>query len=134
MLFAEKGPAAADAKKKAEMEAPANDPKARLKGMSYDEGAAELSPKEDAAPVGGSLNPFKWGKEVQAFMDFVNRVTANKSQRISQEDFDKVVKSYKSLNTMQKYSASNAMHSGGYSGLEGAIRANDYGLTELDSL
>ena len=125
----------ADAKKKAEMDAPARTGgRQALKGMGYEEGAAALQPQEAVAPSGGSMNPLKWGKEVQAFVDYASRVTDSGKKRVSQDDFSSLRKSFQSLNNLEKYSASSAMSRAGLTGLDHAIRGNDYGLTELDSM
>jgi len=125
MLFKEKK--AEEAKKNLTTTPPVKAPDAR-KGMNYADGNAATK-----APQGGGLNVFAWGKQVEAFIAFVMRVTDNGKKKPSQEEFNQIVSSYKSLNALQRYSASSKL-AGVYPAMDAAVRANDYSLLELQDV
>jgi len=100
----------------------------KLKNLS---GGASVDPNK--APKGGSLNPFKWSKEVQEFLDFVNRVTDGGKKKPSPEEFEQIVSAYKSLNAIQRYSASSKLAAENPA-MDAAVRGNNYGLLELNEV
>ena len=130
MLFKDKK--AQDTTKKTNNEAPRKKGfLEKLKTMNFS--AGDAARKVDETPQGGSMNPLKWGKEVQEFMDFVNRLTDSGKKKPSIEEFEQIVSAYKSLNTIQRYSASSKM-AGTNHVLDAAVRGNNYGLLDLEGV